>query len=640
MRTLIVLAIAAIVAGSAGCSPIRGVWARPSLVEQSRTTTIWIVASGAAPDLSWNVFEEDRVVYGRRYPTDVASRDSSIAALVGQPEWQHSLAAAVVGAAARRHRVHFKTLELPRAPQNLQVTFPGVPPPGTQAYAVGIESVGLLGSDPDDRPVFLTARVYALKARWAGGSYAPAPGDAGSPEGQRLDPLVGAYVVDPTPRTRTEWLVDDGSALRSSLGRLLEMGAESIVADLTEVVEGVAAGPRAYCGLEPTEELLGLEPGWDPEVVRWKRFDPTLETSSPTRVTYEVRVWRIDAHGLTPVVEREALTEPAVEVTLARGHEHLFSARARIDLGGERSWTTPWSVQAEPGEGCGNRIEQQRTLRKLVKGMPASAPDPAPPPRPAVERAPLAASTDAPFSVRVADGLPRVRLRPVELSEGEAAASGAAKGAAAGAAKSIGCLFLAPVCAVFLVPLGAVVGGVSESERVASSQTSPEEMAQLRWALATAARDPGVRQALVESLRGARTGGGDAAKGAAARPADALELKWTAVSLTGGMHPDPATTLEVELIATLRREGAEPLRRAVVAVGPGPLPLRYWLRDDRAALIGAVRAQVLRAARDLLGSFDVRLPPPLHTEDRTSEGRPSGPPGITNGAGVGVITTG
>jgi hypothetical protein len=104
MRTLIVLAIAAIVAGSAGCSPIRGVWARPSLVEQSRTTTIWIVASGAAPDLSWNVFEEDRVVYGRRYPTDVASRDSSIAALVGQPEWQHSLAAAVVGAAARTSR--------------------------------------------------------------------------------------------------------------------------------------------------------------------------------------------------------------------------------------------------------------------------------------------------------------------------------------------------------------------------------------------------------------------------------------------------------------------------------------------------------------------------------------------------------
>lgn len=564
-----ILASASIAAGLSGCATPATRLARPSLDEQVRTREIRVAASCEEPALPWQADA------GR----------------------QRALAETVLAAGASHPHVRFGM-----AP-------PGDTPEDPPTYVVGASDVHWIGGEGAERPVFLAASFFARRSG--------RPGDA-VPSGASL--LV--QLTDPTPRSREEWLADGARAARAAFARLMEAGAGELVAELTSVVGTLAAQPGEYCGLTPSEELLGLQLTDAPSVVRWLPLTTGAEAGT-LRVTYDVRVWRFDGLGPTLVLERTGLSEPVAEVSLMPGVEHGLSARARIDLGGERSWTTPWSARARAGELCSRQVEPLKTLRKLVwarnggeAAPPAERPAPLPPPAPIA----LASATGS-VSVRVAGETPDVVVGPTagpsagpRAGPGTRAAAGSVVGAASGVLRSVECLFLAPVCAPVFALMGAIAGGVEGGrtkpipyrEQLAAGAAS-DYLRELHWALGTAARDPAVRAALVESLRAALPGAPTSEPG----PAATLELEWTRVAFREVTFNDvsPDVTLEVELAVTLREEGAAPRRRSVVLVGPGPLPRTFWLGDDRAPLRGAVRAQVSRAARQLLEPFGVVTAP-------------------------------
>ena len=577
MWTRVVLATAWLAAGLSGCAAGPRELARPSLWEQSRTRAIRVIPSGDAVRVDWS--------------TNSVSRDPGVAASAA-PDWQRAIAAAVVASGSLRPHVRFELAEARRATRDLDLTLPGAPPPWTKAYAVGVESAGWLGSNVSERPIFLTVSVLARELPWAS-----------APEGPMS--LVRARIVDPTPHTQAEWLADGGAQLRAGLNRLLAAGADRLVADLTEVVGAISERRGRWCGLVPTDELLLRQFDGGPTVLRWKPFDALRETPDLVSVTYEVRVWRIDEDGTSLVVDLAGLPEPGTLVTLAPGYEHSFSARARAALPGGRSWTTPWSVWAGPGDECGPPLEPHAALGRLVAGMPAEVLDPDPP----AEVVHPSLLTDAGWvRLVVAAGKPRSKV-PADEQGPDGATSREALGALGGLVGSVGrCFLLAPVCAAFTVPLGAAHGAES-ARRSAQREDAARAMirwdlVRLRWGLATAARDRAIRQALVEGLRPAQEPDPSPAPGAP-QPADGatLELKWLAVSLVGDATQGSATTMEVELVATLRRDGTEPVHRTVVVTGPGPLPASAWLQDNRALLKAAVRTQLLRAARKLMESF-------------------------------------
>jgi hypothetical protein len=551
----LVLASATIAVGLYGCTtPVS--LARPSLGEQARTREINVVAAREEPALPWQT----------------------------APGSQGALVEALLAAGASQPHVRF-----------------GSATPGATAgptYAVGVSGVRWIGESEADRPFFLAASVFATR----------------SSDGEGAGASLVVHLTDPVPHTREEWLADGARAARASLASLMEVGAGELVAELTSVVGPVAVQPGEFCGLTPSEELLELQLTDAPGVVRWAPF-ATEGEAGVLRVTYDVRVWRFDGSGPTLVLERTGLSEPVVEVSLTPGVEHGLSARARIDLGGERSWTTPWSARARKGDLCRRQVEPLGTLRKLVWARdgselaPPKEPSAPPPGSTPIELT----STNGTVSVRVAAGQPSVVVGPTAgppVSPRIAPAERGAAGAVGGLVASVlRCGPFALFCAPVLVPLGALDGAtksidpISYREQLAAGAAS-DYLRELHWALGTAARDPATGEALVEALRAARLGEPVSGPEAAA---PTLELEWTRVAFREITYDEasPAATLQIELAATLRREGSAPERRSVVVDGPGPLPRTFWLGDDRAPLRGAVRAQLARAARQLLEDFGV-----------------------------------
>jgi hypothetical protein len=566
VRVWLVLASITIAAELSGCAAPanHNHLARPSFDEQVRTREIRVVSSPEEPTLPW------KADAGR----------------------QGALAEALVTAGAANPHVRF-----------------GIALAGADwapTYVVGVSEVRWIGGRGPDRPVFLAASVFARRSDRA--AIPPVPS------------LV-VHLTDPTPRTREEWLADGARAARAALTGLTEVGASELVAELTSVLGALAVPPGGYCGLTPSEELLLLEASDAPTVVRWMPFEIEGQ-GDELRVTYEVRVWRFDGAGPTLVVERTGLAEPAVEVSLTPGVEHGLSARARIDLGGERSWATPWSARARKGDLCARKVGPLETLRKLVwarDGDDVAPPAERPAPPPASAPIALAAKAGS-MSVRIAGEHPSVVVEPpANLSAGPRgvppgarravgrAAGGAVAGAAYGLVRSVECGFLAPFCAPWSVAFGAIAGGAE----AATTERNPyrpqvtygaasDYLRELNWALGTVAREPAVREALVESIRSAQPG-------ETSSTAPTLELEWTRVAFREVTIDEtgPAVTLEVGLAATLRQEGTAPQRRSVAVLGPGPLPRTFWVGDDRALLRGAVRAQLARAARQLLAEFGV-----------------------------------
>jgi hypothetical protein len=601
-----------LLASGLGCVP--SPYKRVSIPGQLAAREIEVVAAQGAPDVAWlpvppgSSEREWRLVQSPPGLTEPVARARA----------NEALAAALIAAGNREKHVRFVGSALAGAPSLASGLSLASPPPAARPIVgVGVKSVSFFGSDEGDRAMLLMAELVA--------EHAKVVGEFGSP------PRVSTNVADPVPRTRAEWTADGGKAITEALGQLIERGAPALVAELTAMTGPTIAQKGRHCGLEPTWQLAEAPLGPGLATLRWLPWASSEEGLPPLRTAYDVRVWRLGEAGYDPVVVKDGLSEPAVELELEPGYEYAMTARASLELEGGRRWRTPWSVPAPNGPRlCLGEPEPHVLLRRFA-GPAAQVPvlrslPPAPEANPGAERPVV--ETHAGLA-RVVPSSDRIKLGFTRgtTQTGQAAAAGAAEGIVRGVGESVRCLIFMPLCAIVFVPVGAIVGGVAGGVAEASLATTPGPQSDLLRGLAAVASDPAIQGAVLVAA-GPPIGAppGNEPPGAGGAEPARLEIGLVRASLAGGKTEEPATTLEVEVAATLHRPGAEPERRAVIAIGPGPVPMFLWLRDDHALLRGAIRTQAARAARELVRSFKgpatTPAPAPAATERKSTTWEP------------------
>lgn len=577
---------------SAGCAP--GLLKRASLSRQLATREVEVAFPREEPPTAWL----EQPPGSSEGDPKLGHLPKGLAEAVREAKPQRALAVAFVEAGNREGHLRLLHSPLP-GPSTMDrgLALAEAPAPGREVVSVGVVQVIFVGSAAGDRPLLLGLALRAEHASTPGNEVVSSV-------------AVQATAYDPVPRTLAEWSADGGKAVTRAVEALIERGAPRLLAELTSVTGAPFVTRGSFCGLTPLQRSLEDPLPAGTATVRWAPYTPTGEGLPPLRIAYDVRAWRVSEAGYEPVLAVDGLDAPVAELETVPGGEYALTARATVEAPGGRRIVTPWSAPTPWPRTCTTELEPRTLLRRFAGPrhpvavrtsiLPASGEASADGATPAVVRTHAGPARVVSSKEPIHIGFTRGPTRP-----GEAAAKGAGLGAVYGLGESFRCLVFMPLCAMVLVPVGAVAGGVGGAVEEAKLATGEGPRADLLRGLAMAVDD----RELPRLLMDAGAADGTVASEDAAEPGE-LEIGLVRASLTGGKTEAPATTLEVEVAATLRRPGAPPERRALIAIGPGPLAIALWLRNDQAVLRGAIRAQASRAARELVRGFASPAQPP------------------------------
>lgn len=591
-----VLAAVALLAVT-GCTTPRGVHWRPPLDQQIRTEALELVPAGWEPRVAWM----------RSHLFAPGERPSSLE-LAPSPELVRKLQASVregalllVDRAVAAGSVNGVSLvrSARAAPASFKPLPVEEPSAGRAAFVLSLDAVRLVGPET---PGALLVVGFEFGARELTRAYTPADGEAGV-NSARPQAVMGVATTDPVPRPLEAWLADGGRLLRVAHARAAAWAASRLVSELV-----ATTGERAWwttCGPAPAAPSRGatVKPG--ARRLEWQPWMPPRSVPGDSRITYDVRVFRLDAGLPEPVLSLDGLADTVATLPeVVTGAVYAWAVRATLELAGGRRFSTAWSRSAVPGTVCQGELEPWLAPRFFVAGeLPPPeagarippAPDPHLPLPPLERRAALTGIQVAPLAAPFAT----VSWEAGPRATGAHARSGALEGALGGVKASAECGILFPVCLVVAPAVGALGGAVLGADK--AHRDVPDEEARFRaWrGLQEAVGAPALQKRLEAEVRSAL--GPAAAAPGQARSAT-LEVAIVRSSFVGGRTGVPAMGINLELGARLVLPDGTTGYRVVSASYPTSLHLELWLGENAALLQGALGELVSGAAPVLVAA--------------------------------------